>query len=1216
MPEKRSPPRSANRTTGNGQFNHPDANGSLPRRQDEPRAQSPVSRLPSPAAGAGRTLMQVFESEVLPRLTVEQVFTAPEHNWKERGPRKLKGGCPWHDSKSGTAFVVNATSLQWWCPGCGIGGGPIQYVHRLSGGIGTSPRGEDFIRILRELFSLAGVSIPERDIQPADLERERRVEARRAVLGSVIAGCQEMLESAAGKKARTYLKRRGFEAEHIQSLGFGLYADSEEMARRLRDQGHDEEAIHDACAVWRKLEGYVTVPWYDEYGRPLTIYGVWPKKTKTPPGGRPHKLALPNPKDAEDQDLEHTKRSPYCFDRARTAQHKAIVLVEGVLDAALLQARGDTRVVACVGAQLSEAQTATLARHSIEKVIICLDPDSAGDRGIESCLRSLRKAKIDAYVAPKLPDGMDPDEFVIARGMDAWREHIARADTGATHEVRKLLGGVTPESPEQARRDKTKAVLNHLASLDPKRDAIDIKQALDLISEATGFRTSDLKSELVAARKDSPQRSARARATLRQAQEEYAETESGIVWHRESDEGTAEVALTNFHARIIADIFQDDGAGDQTRFLKIRGCVCGSARAREFTVPAQRFESMYWVVEHVGADAVVEPGLANRDRARTAIQKLSGQIPSCTVYAHTGWRKIDGEWVYLHAAGAIGKDGPVDEVEVELPDDLNAFSLPTPPMGEDLIRAIHASLRIMDLGPARITVPVLAAIWRAVLGWCRESLHVVGPTGTFKTELAALAQQHFGASMDSGNLRGSWSSTENALEALAFHAKDAILVVDDFAPAGTSTDVQRLHQKAARLFRAQGNKAGRQRMRADTSMRSTRYPRGTILSSGEEVPSGHSILARTYLVEIRAGDISLTILTELQQHARNGLLAGAMAAYLKWLAPQYEQIRPRLRTEIADLRERASRTDQHRRTPEMVAAFYLAMWYFLEFATESGAIDADEKARLLDLTWRTLLSGAAIQQEHQKDADPVQVFLRILPSALGSGAAHIAAPDGNPPENPGAWGWRERASGSGQAAAITWQPEGVRIGWLEGENLYLDPEAAYRTVNESLRVSGGMLPVTPRTLSKRLDEQGKIRSREAHRFTVRRQLEGQRRTVLHLSVQTVFPTDDPASASAPDSQPEETPQDDDEAADEAGGYEPDDDDSHPRRTRRTGGSVRGAPNQLAKPASRGQERDPGAVGTLGTLLEVIPPDEMGACVGAGEMKGRGKHNPNQDWARA
>src|SRR5205814_8742338 len=111
------------------------------------------------------------------------------------------------------------------------------------------------------------------------------------------------------------------------------------------------------------------------------------------------------------------------------------------------------------------------------------------------------------------------------------------------------------------------------------------------------------------------------------------------------------------------------------------------------------------------------------------------------------------------------------------------------------------------------------------LGGADFSLHLVGQSGTFKTELAALAQQGFGAGMHSRNLPGSWSSTDNSLEALAFGAKDGLLAIDDFAPGGSAADIQRLHAKAARVMRAQGNNSSRQRMRPDGSLRPPKPPR-------------------------------------------------------------------------------------------------------------------------------------------------------------------------------------------------------------------------------------------------------------------------------------------------------------------------------------------------------------------------------------------------------
>jgi hypothetical protein len=218
-------------------------------------------------------------------------------------------------------------------------------------------------------------------------------------------------------KLRAYLHERGFTDNAIRDLRLGLYLDSAGLQNALQGQGHPAEDIKASEVIRKKLEGYITFPWGDEYGRPLTIYGTW--SSRTPPNkDTPKKKALKG---------EGTKAVPYGFDRARRAGHKDLVLVEGLTDGALCQVMGDTRVVACVGAELSHLQVETLKRHRIRSVTICLDPDSAGDNGIRSCVRQLIQGGINAYVAPQLPDGLDPDDFLIKHGIEAWRGHIAQA---------------------------------------------------------------------------------------------------------------------------------------------------------------------------------------------------------------------------------------------------------------------------------------------------------------------------------------------------------------------------------------------------------------------------------------------------------------------------------------------------------------------------------------------------------------------------------------------------------------------------------------------------------------------------------------------------------------------------------------------------------------------------------------------------------------------
>ena len=315
----------------------------------------------------------------------------------------------------------------------------------------------------------------------------------------------------------------------------------------------------------------------------------------------------------------------------------------------------------------------------------------------------------------------------------------------------------------------------------------------------------------------------------------YEATPGGLLWNQETAEGIIQVPLSTFTALITGQVVEDDGA-EMRRLLEIEAKQ--RQRTYHFQVASTQFTTMNWHMEHMGAGAALWPGFGIKDHARAAIQFLSGYPPERRVYGHLGWRDIGGSWCYLHAGGAIGPVGPVDGIEVSLPPDLQRYELPVPPTGADLIEAIRASLELLEVAGDQVTVPVYCSIWRAALGEGDSGLHLVGHTGAGKTELAALALQHYGQEMSARHLPGSWLSTENALETLAFTAKDALLVGDDFCPTGSQYDLQSMHRKADRLFRGQGNTAGRGRLRRDGTLQPTRPPRGMLLSTGEDVPRG------------------------------------------------------------------------------------------------------------------------------------------------------------------------------------------------------------------------------------------------------------------------------------------------------------------------------------------------------------------------------------------
>jgi hypothetical protein len=631
----------------------------------------------------------------------------------------------------------------------------------------------------------------------------------------------------------------------------------------------------------------------------------------------------------------------------------------------------------------------------------------------------------------------------------------------------------------------------------------------------------------------------------------YRELPSGIVWLKPVGEAEVPISLTNFAARIVSDVVRDDGA-EREHVLEIE--VGRAGKQVRVQVPAAQFPGMGWVIDRLGPKALVYPGNTIRDHARAAIQMLSPDTPARVIYAHTGFREIDGQHVYLHAGGAIGAQGPVAGIEVALPDALSAYKLPDPPEGDERRDAVRETLGILDLAPDHVAVPGIAATYRAVLEKADFSLGFFGPTGAFKSEFASVLVSSFGKEINARQLL-SWSSTENALELVAHAAKDAPLIIDDFAPTGSQYDVSAFHRRADRILRAQGNRSGRARMRSDGTLRPVKPPRSLIIVTGEDVPRGQSIRSRMLIVEIAPDDIGAEQLTRCQRAAAAGQYARSMSGFIKWWICRVWRDGQDLRQKFAAYRDAAVKSSQHRRTPEIVANLALGWRAFLDFAVDAEAIGAADEAMLWQRGWEALAVVAEKQSAHQQASEPTKRFLELLCSGIGSGTAHLAGRDGTAPAESAAWGWRKQSMGTGAYARDEWHPQGDRVGWIEDDVVYLDPDASYRAA-QAMAGGGEGLVVGPQTLRKRLFEKGLLlREGKRDELTVRRVLDGQSRRVLQISVESLL-SGKPAISAKPASASGFDPENDDPMAGSmAGSGSTDEETRHPTRHQNRNGTL-------------------------------------------------------------
>lgn len=431
-------------------------------------------------------------------------------------------------------------------------------------------------------------------------------------------------------------------------------------------------------------------------------------------------------------------------------------------------------------------------------------------------------------------------------------------------------------------------------------------------------------------------------------EQEYFEGSDGLYWNKPLQHGVVPTRLTNFYAKIIEETVRDDGAEKSLHF-QIEAKLCD--RTYTLGLSATEFSKMQWPTEALGGQAIVEPGQLIRDRARCAIQTLSENFPRKEVFLHTGWQQTSSGWAFLSVEGALGSKGLAFAVETDLKH-LSNYTLLTPPPDEALQQAFLETYNFFSNLPPKIGIPLILAPFRAILAEATPpdvSIHLAGMTGCFKSEMAAIVQSFFGQALaDKRNIPAGWSSTTNFLEYLAFLAKDAILVVDDFAPTGTSSDIARLQRDAERLFRAAGNQSGRGRMNADGSLRPTYYPRGLVLSTGEDVPPGQSLRARLLIIELKRGDISSELLSKGQDLASGGAFNELAAGFIQWCASQMDYLKKDFPQKCADLRK-SLRITGHARLCDNVAHFLATAELLGDFAKKIKALDSKQRENFITL---------------------------------------------------------------------------------------------------------------------------------------------------------------------------------------------------------------------------------------------------------------------------
>ncbi len=333
---------------------------------------------------------------------------------KKRG-KNWVGLCPFHAEKD-PSFTVTPDKQIFYCFGCGEGGNVISFLmkhEKLS-----------FPEAAKLLAKRANIPLPKDSF---DTKRAKQLD--KLYYANQAADeyfHKNLYREKPGKKARQYLKKRGFDSEILKvfSLGFAP-SEWDGLTSYARTKGIEPEVLNQAGLVVPRTEAS---GFYDRFRNRITfpIFNLSGKIVGF--GGRVlDDEDVPKYLNSPETPIYHKGKILYGLNLSKDEirQSGSAILVEGYVDLISLYQAGVKNATASSGTAFTQDQARLLSRYA-EKVYLFFDADSAGQSAVFRSVDLLFSEGIEVFVVG-LTEGEDPDSFVRKFGAKAVREKIQEA---------------------------------------------------------------------------------------------------------------------------------------------------------------------------------------------------------------------------------------------------------------------------------------------------------------------------------------------------------------------------------------------------------------------------------------------------------------------------------------------------------------------------------------------------------------------------------------------------------------------------------------------------------------------------------------------------------------------------------------------------------------------------------------------------------------------
>jgi len=318
--------------------------------------------------------------------------------------------CPFHNEKT-PSFIVNPARGLFKCFGCGKSGDAIEFL-----------REHEAMSYTEALTYIAGhYNIPVK-LNGSD-QQYSEAEKRRDGIFAALKWAQQLFSAnlQKNKPALSYLQQRKLD-KAIDLFLIGYAETGNDLLHKAQQAGFSSEILLAAGLLKKNDQGHfydafskrIIFPFFDRSGRVIGFTGrlITAEKDK--------------PKYLNSAETEVFKKSRFLYglyqSKKEIMKENECLLVEGQTDLISWHLAGIKNVVAGSGTALSEDQVKMILSLT-SCLTIVYDGDPAGIKASVSNIRLPLQMGLDVYLVV-LPDGEDPDSYVIKYGAEKLKHYI------------------------------------------------------------------------------------------------------------------------------------------------------------------------------------------------------------------------------------------------------------------------------------------------------------------------------------------------------------------------------------------------------------------------------------------------------------------------------------------------------------------------------------------------------------------------------------------------------------------------------------------------------------------------------------------------------------------------------------------------------------------------------------------------------------------------